>query len=155
MLPLAVTYMAADKAGNIDDTVFHFGEDSLTLSWREGKEANAIRAGMDGRYCYGEMTLGGVNYKVCCTAKWLKDDELYVSVRPIETIGKRRLNFRFKGRRVVMTPSSSPSISEIAEFINKGFRDKVHIRLIQKTVAALSTFAPAIVEPMHRGKFID
>ena len=155
MLPLAVTYMAADKAGNIDDAVFHFSDDSLTLSWREGKEKNTVRAGLDGRYCYGEMTLGGVRYKVCCTAKWLKDDALSVSVRPIETIGKRMLEFRFRGRKVTMIPSSSPSIAEIADFLNKGFRDMVHVRFVQKAVEVFSVFAPAIVEPKHRGRFVD
>ncbi len=155
MLPLAVTYMAADKAGNIDDVVFRFKEDALTLSWREGDEANTVRAGLNGRYCYGEMTLGQVSYKVCCTAKWLDNDSLFVSVRPIETIGKRTLEFRFRADRVTMLPSSSPSIPEITEFLEKGFKDMCHIRLIQKALHGLALLAPGIVEPKHRGRFID
>ena len=155
MLPLAVTYMAADKAGNIDDVVFRFKEDALTLSWREGDEANTVRAGLNGRYCYGEMTLGQVSYKVCCTAKWLNNDSLFVSVRPIETIGKRTLEFRFRAERVTMLPSSSPSIPEITEFLEKGFKDMCHIRLIQKALHGLALLAPGIVEPKHKGRFID
>ena len=155
MLPLAVTYMASDKAGNIDDVLFRFKEDALTLTWREGDETNTVKAGLDGRYCYGEMLLGGVNYKVCCTAKWLNNNSLFVSVRPIETIGKRMLEFRFRGDKVTMLPSSSPTIPEIAEFLEKGFRDMCHVRIVQKAAHVILSILPPIVEPKHRGRFID
>lgn len=155
MLPLAVTYMASDKAGNIDDVLFRFKEDALTLTWREGDETNTVKAGLDGRYCYGEMLLGGVNYKVCCTAKWLNNNSLFVSVRPIETIGKRMLEFRFRGDKVTMLPSSSPTIPEIAEFLEKGFRDMCHVRIVQKAAHVILSLLPPIVEPKHRGRFID
>lgn len=155
MLPLAVTYMASDKAGNIDDVIFRFKEDALTLSWREGDESNTIRAGLDGRYCYGEMTLGKVTYKVCCTAKWLANDALYVSVRPIETIGKRMLEFRFRADRVTMLPSSSPTILEIGEFLEHGFKDMCGIKLVQKALHVVIGLLPGIVEPKHKGKFVN
>lgn len=156
MLPLAVTYMLTDKSGNIDDVVFRFGDKTVQLSWSEGKERNTVKAGLDGRYCYGEMTLGNINYKVCCTARWLSETELYISVRPIETIGKRMLEFRFRpGGKVTMTPRSNPSIPEIAEFLEKGFQDMCHIRIIQKAVGFVLTLLPPIVEPKHYGKFCD
>ncbi len=154
MLPLAVTFMATDRAGNIDDVKFHFDPDALFMSWREGDETNTVKAGMNGRYCYGNMTLGKVTYKVCCTAQWKADDRLFVSVRPINTIGKRMLDFSFSCRgNVVMTPSGDPSVKAIAEYLYDAVSDYTHFRPLQKALRAVIPLLPAIVEPKHYGRF--
>ncbi len=152
MLPLAVTYMTTDKAGNINNVKFTFGENSLDMYWTEGDESNTVTAGLNGRFTYGEMRLGGIDYKVCCTAAWRSDDSLFVQVRPIETIGKRMLDFRFKPNgKVVMKPSSSPSISEIGDFLIAGMSEMIKSKTVQKAAAAAIKLLPAIVEPTHRG----
>ncbi|MBQ6419592.1 MAG: serine hydrolase [Clostridia bacterium] len=154
MLPLAVTFMANDRAGNIDDVCFHFDEASLTISWREGDEANTVRAGMNGRFCYGEMTLGGVDFHVSATAEWRADDRLYIQIRPLETIGKRMLEFRFRtGDRVVMTPSSDPDTHEITRFLRQCLFDAFKNPVIQRVGALALKALPGIVEPKHYGHF--
>ena len=154
MLPLAVTFMATDRAGNIDDMRFSFEEGALTMRWREGNETNAVKAGMDGRYCYGEMTLGKVTYKVCCTARWLSDDRLFVSVRPIETIGKRMLDFKFNlNGKVLMRPSSDPSVEKISDYLSRSVQDYTHVKPLQVILRKVISFFPAIVEPAHYGRF--
>ena len=153
MLPLAVTFMATDRAGNIDDMAFTFEDGALSMRWREGDEVNTVKAGMDGRYRYGEMTLGGVTYKVCCTAAWRSDERLFVSVRPIETIGKRMLDFTFNlSGRVVMDPSGDPSVEKIADYLSRSVVDFTHVKLLQVVLRKAISFLPGIVEPKHYGK---
>lgn len=89
VLPLTVTYMMSDRAGNIDMVKFLFDEHECTLEWTEGDETNTIPLGMDGRYRYSVMRLGQTDFRVCANACWLDDKTLFVGVRPIETIGKR------------------------------------------------------------------
>ena len=156
MLPLAVTFMATDRAGNIDDMRFTFEDGALDMRWREGDEINTVKAGMDGRYRYGEMTLGGVKYKVCCTAAWRSDDRLFVSVRPIETIGKRMLDLRFESSgKVVMTPSGDPSVQKIADYLSRSVQDYTPVKPLQAVLRKAISFLPAIVEPKHYGKLQD
>jgi len=153
MLPLAVTFMATDRAGNIDDMSFTFEDDALYMSWREGRETNTVKAGMNGHYCYGEMTLGRIAYKVCCTAQWLSDDRLFVSVRPIETIGKRMLDFKFSlNGKVVLSPSSDPSVEKISDYLSKNVQDVTKIKPFQAVLRKIISYFPQIVEPKHYGK---
>lgn len=153
MLPLTVTFMTTNRAGNIDDMSFMFEDDALFMSWREGDETNTVKAGMNGRYCYGQMTLGKVTYKVCCTARWLSDERLFVSVRPIETIGKRMLDFKFNlNGKVVMTPSSDPSIEKIADYLSKNVHEVTKIKPMQAVLRKIISHVPQLVEPKHYGK---
>lgn len=155
MLPLAVVYMAADKAGNIDNIRFSFREKECSMSWTEGSEANTVVCGMDGHYRYGEMRLGQMNYTVCCSAYWDKANRFIVDVRPVNTIGKRRLAFTFKlNDRVIMKPSSEPPISEIAANLAEGvptmFSNPLVIGLAKQALYHLQ----GLVEPKHRGRII-
>ena len=156
MLPLAVTFMLPDKCGKLNDFRFVFEENAVRVSWTEGKDKNTVRAGMNGHYCYGKMRLGGIDYKVCCTAQWEKNDRLTVEIRPIETIGKRILRFTFlSGDRVRMKPSGTPPVAEIAQYIKQCFNDTCHVRPVQVVAGKLIGLLPRIVEPTHRGKFTE
>lgn len=155
MLPLAVVYMATDKAGNIDNIRFSFREKECSMQWTEGDEENTVICGMDGHYRYGEMRLGQMNYVVCCSAYWNKSNQLIVDVRPVNTIGKRRLAFTFRLHgRVIMKPSSEPPVSEIAANLATGvpgmFKNPLVIALAKQALYKL----PGIVEPKHRGRII-
>lgn len=153
MLPLAVTYMTTDKAGNIDNVKFTFDKDRLNMYWTEGDESNTVTAGLNGKFTYGEMRLGGIDYKVCCTAKWTADNRLFVQVRPIETIGKRMLDFKFNADgRVIMKPSSSPSIAQIGEFLCDGVGEMFPSPVVQKICRSAIKLLPPILEPTHRGR---
>lgn len=153
MLPLAVVYMATDRAGNIDNVVFRFNSADCTLTWDEGDENNTIPIGLGGHYRYGKMTLGGIEYKVCSTGLWAEGDRLILQVRPIETIGKRTLDFRFRENgKVLMYPSSTPSIYSIAMNLAPGFKKMIGGGKFADKVVSLFRYAPKIVEPVHKGK---
>ena len=153
MLPLAVTFMLPEKCGNITDMKLRFEEGSVLVTWREGREINTVRAGMDGRFCYGVMTLGGIEYKVCATAEWRDNRRLHLELRPIETVGKRMLELTFRPHaRVVMKPSSTPSIREITKFIQDTANDTYPFVPLQKAIAAAMKILPPIVEPRHYGR---
>ena len=156
VLPLAVTYMMTDRAGNIDMVKFRFNDTDCTIEWSEGREKNVIPLGMDGHYRYATMRLGQTDFKVCSNAFWIDDKTLVVSIRPIETIAKRNLIFNFRYKDVVtMTPSSTPSIEEISQYLMVAFEQIVPNRTIcnvfQKALNVLSPLA----EPKHYGIFIE
>ncbi|MBR3597282.1 MAG: serine hydrolase [Clostridia bacterium] len=153
MLPLAVVYMTTDRAGNIDNVIFRFKKTDCTLTWDEGDENNTIPVGLDGRYRYGTMTLGGIEYKVCSTGLWVEGDRLVLQVRPIETIGKRTLDFKFKANgKVLMRPSSTPSVYSIAMNLAPGFKKMIGGGKFADGIVSLFRFAPNIIEPTHKGK---
>lgn len=156
MLPLAVTFMMSDRAGNLDNIRFAFGEHECAITWDEGDENNTVACGMDGHYRYGTMRLGQIDFKVCANAVWLDDINLCISIRPIETIGRRDLNFLFKrNNRVTITPSSTPSVYKIAESLTVSLGEVVKNPLLAKAAQFFMRFAPAVAEPKHYGKFID
>jgi len=153
VLPLAVTYMTTDKAGNIDNIIFNFGDDVCQFSWSEGDERNKIPCGMDGKYREGLMCLGGIKYKVLAAAKWKSDNELILDIRPVETIAKRRLFFTFKDKnKVVMTPASTPDVKNITNFIKDGAKDIFSNKFVVMLAQKIIDYLPAIVEPVHKGK---
>lgn len=156
MLPLAVNFMMTDRAGNIDHIRFGFGEHECSITWDEGDENNTVLCGMDGHYRYGTMRLGQVDFKVCANAVWLDNLNLKISIRAIETIGRRDLNFLFRrGNRVTITPSSTPSTYQICEFLSASFKDIIQNPLLSKAAQFFVRFAPSIAEPKHYGRFID
>ncbi len=153
MLPLAVTYMTTDRAGNIDKMIFRFGKTDCSITWTEGDETNTIPAGMDGRYRYGTMRLGQIDYKVCSTAEWLERDRLYIQIRPLETIGKRNLNIKFlENGKVKMKPSSEPNIYTIAMSLAAGFESMIGNKKITDRIIPLFRFGPNLLEPTLKGR---
>ncbi len=156
MLPLAVTFMMSDRAGNIDNIKFRFQEHECAITWDEGDENNTVDCGMDGHYRYGTMTLGKITFKVCANAVWLDDVNLKISIRPIETIGKRELNFLFKRNdRVTITPTSTPSTYKICDSLIGSFKEVIKNPVLAKAAQILIRFAPPVAEPKHYGKFKD
>ena len=82
-------------------------------------------------------------------------NQLIVDVRPVNTIGKRRLSFSFSlNDRVVMKPSGEPSVHEIANNLAAGvpgmFKNPAVIYLAKKALYML----PVLVEPKHRGRLV-
>lgn len=153
MLPLAITYMTTDRAGNIDKMVFEFTEKENYLSWCEGNERNRIPFGTDGHFRYGTMRLGKIDYKVCSTATWLKENQIILNIRPIETIGKRILDITFNNNgKVIMRPSSTPSVFSIAMNLAPGFENMIGNKKITDKIIPLFRFAPNLLEPIHKGK---
>lgn len=156
VLPLAVTFMMSDRAGNIDNIKFKFGDHECDMTWDEGDENNTVTCGMDGHYRYGTMTLGKISFKVCANAEWLDDINLKVMIRPVETIGMRSLNFLFKrNNKVTITPSSTPSVYKIVDSISGLFAEVVKNPVLSKICQVAIRFAPPLAEPKHYGKIVD
>lgn len=153
MLPLAVTYMTTDRAGNIDNVVFSFNINDFDFTWTEGDEKNTIPVGLDGRYRYGTMRLGQIDYKVCCDAVWTEKNRLLMNVRPIETIGKRTLDFCFyENGKVTFKPSSTPSVVTILENLTPGFVKMINNEAITDRLIPLFRYADKLIEPVHKGR---
>lgn len=159
VLPLAVTYMSSEKAGNINNIEFDFADDRCTMTWCEGSDKNTVECGMGGRLLYGNMRLAGVDYTVCASAEWKSDSLLSVNIRPITTIGKRVLDFTFKGNGFVkMKPYSTPEVSEIGRVLMISVKELLpRTAFTDKLMSFLTDsmkLAPYIVEPVHRGKLV-
>lgn len=120
--------MTKDRAGNIDRIRMHFEENECTMAWVEGDEENTVVCGMDGHYRYGQIRLGQIDYKVCCSAAWKDEQTLDVWIRPLQTIAVRKLHFVFKGNRVRMTPRTTPPLKDMAYNIAEGIDDLVKTR---------------------------
>ncbi len=156
VLPLAITYMMSDKAGNIDMVKFNFNGEECTFRWSEGDEHNIIQLGMDGHYRYSTMTLGQIEFKVCSNATWIDDNTLLVSIRPIQTVGKRNMIFNFRPHdKVVMTPSSTPYVGDILGTLDDFFSQMIPNKTILKIFTKVTEILPSIVECKHHGKFIE
>lgn len=156
VIPLTVTFMMTDRAGNINNVKFDFSENECNMIWDEGDEFNTVICGMDGHYRYGTIRLGQVDFKVCCYAHWLDDENLNINIRPIETVAKRRLNFTFKGNnRVVMKPSSMPDTKNFSKYIQSCAGDLIKNPFVLAIAKKAIMLVPYIVEPKQRGKFID
>lgn len=156
VLPLAITYMMTDKAGNIDMVKFDFNGEECTFRWSEGKEHNQIPLGMDGHYRYSTMTLGGIDFKVCANATWIDDNTLLVSIRPIQTVGKRNMLFSFRPNdKVVMTPSSTPYVGDILASLNGFFDQAIANKALRSLFKKFLQGILPFVEPKHYGKFIE
>lgn len=156
VLPLAVTYMMTDKAGNIDMVKFDFNGEECSFRWSEGNEHNNIILGMDGHYRYSTMTLGQIEFKVCSNATWIDDETLLVSIRPIQTVGKRNLLFNFRSHnKVVMTPSSTPYVGDILATLDGFFEQMIPNKIVLKIFNKVLEILPPLVEPKHYGKFIE
>ncbi len=117
VLCFAAVYMSADKAGGIDDVRFSFYENECTMYWREGDETNIIHCGMDGKSRQSRIKLGGIPYTADSSAAWTKNNVLEVWIRPLESVGQRRLRFVFKGDKVVLHPFSVPSLKNVASSV--------------------------------------
>lgn len=117
MLTIPVTYMSADKGGNIDNVVFRFGENTCTMTWDEGPCHNTIECGMDGDIRKSKIHLAGIDFTAASCAAWLDETTLEVRMRPLESICERRLTLTFDGDNVTLKPTSMPSIETMEEYV--------------------------------------
>lgn len=154
VIPFTVTFINGKKAGNIDNINFTFKENECLMSWCEGNEKNSVACGMDGHLRYGDITLAGVKYKVCCYAEW-EDEVLSVNIRPLETASKRKLKFTFYGKeKVVMKPLSTPKVKDMAESLLSAAEDVIDNDLVVAIMKKATKYVPWVLEPRHKGKLV-
>ena len=155
VIPFTVTFLNGKKAGNIDNINFTFKENECLMSWCEGAEKNTVTCGMDGHLRYGDITLGGVKYKVCCYAEWDEENILKVNIRPLETASKRKLKFTFVGmENVIMKPLSTPKVKEMAVSLVGAASEVIENDLVVKVMQKATKYVPWILEPRHKGKLV-
>ena len=155
VIPFTVTFLNGKKAGNIDNINFTFKENECLMSWCEGAEKNTVICGMDGHLRYGDITLGGVKYKVCCYAEWDEDNILKVNIRPIETASKRKLKFTFVGtENVIMKPLSTPKVKEMAVSLVGAASEVIENDLVVKVMQKATKYVPWVLEPRHKGRLV-
>jgi hypothetical protein len=153
VMPLAVFFMSADKAGNINHVRFRFQADTLKFSWSEGAERNTVLCGMDGKVRKCAVTLGGIHFTVACTAAWEGGSRLHVWVRPLESVAQRRLTFTFRGNLVRMLPRSAPSMATVGEYISRFVGDMMPNQAIGQIMSNTMSKIAIVAEPMHFGAF--
>jgi len=157
VMPAAVFFMSADKAGGIDKLRFRFQENTLKFSWNEGAARNTVLCGMDGRARLCKITLGGVEFVVSCSAAWeitpdaLGGEKLHVWIRPVNSVAERRLSFTFKGRQVRMLPRSAPSMDVMGEYAAPFAASMIPNPALAQFVANSMSRIVARAEPVHFG----
>ncbi len=155
VIPFTVTFLNGKKAGNIDNINFTFKEHECLMSWCEGAEKNTVTCGMDGHLRYGDITLCGVKYKVCCYAEWDESDILKVNIRPLETASKRKLKFTFVGtENVIMKPLSTPKVKEMAVSLVGAASEVIENDLVVKVMQKATRYVPWVLEPRHKGRLV-
>ncbi|MBE6752375.1 MAG: serine hydrolase [Ruminococcaceae bacterium] len=155
VIPFTVTFLNGKRAGNIDNINFTFKEKECLMSWCEGNEKNTITCGMDGHLRYGDITLAGVKYKVCCYAEWDESDILKVNIRPIETASKRKLKFTFVGtENLIMKPLSTPKVKDMAVSLVGAASEVIDNDLVVKVMQKATKYVPWVLEPRHKGKLV-
>lgn len=156
VIPFTVTFLNGKRAGNIDNINFTFKEHECLMSWCEGNEKNTVVCGMDGHLRYGDITLAGVKYKVCCYAEWDESDILKVNIRPIETASKRKLKFTFVGtEKVIMKPLSTPKVKDMAVSLVGAASEVIDNDLVVRVMQKATKYVPWVLEPRHKGKLVN
>lgn len=154
MLPVSILYMSADKAGNIDNVKFDFGENECSMRWNEGDEENTIICGMDGKTRLSSIKLAGINFTASSTASWKNEKTLLIWMRPLESISQRRVEIVFKGYNAELFLSSCPDTKNILKSLSSNIDDYVSNPFAVKTVEKVMMNAHKIVEPPLKGRLV-
>ncbi len=154
MLPMATVYMSAEKAGNINNVKFSFDEDTCTMTWDEGEEHNTIVCGMDGQYRTSKIRLASMNFTAFSTAAWTDETTLLIQMRPVETVSRRNIEFRFSkdSDEVSFKPSSQQSIADVANNLAGSATAFLPEALVGVGNAAVAQL-PRLIDAVHKGRF--
>ncbi len=152
MLPIAVVYMSANKAGNIDNIEFEFGENECRLSWTEDEESNSVICGMDGKPRLSEIRLASINFTTSCTAAWTSEKTLTLLMRPLQAVSARQVDFVFDGFDVDIYFSSRPPTKKMLLVLSGGIEEYIKNALAVRTVRRFMQSAHKLVEPAMKGR---
>ncbi|HZK38873.1 MAG TPA: serine hydrolase [Clostridia bacterium] len=152
MLPIAVVYMSANKAGNIDNLEFEFGEKECRLGWMEGKESNSVLCGMDGEARLSEIHLAGMNFTASCTAAWTSEKTLTFLLRPLQAVSQRQVDFVFDGFNVDIYFSSHPPTKKMLLVLSGSLEEYIKNAMAVRTVRRFMENAHKLIEPTMKGR---
>lgn len=154
VLPVVATYMTKDRAGNFNRVKFSFHDKFCYFQWSEGDETCCVCCGMDGKYRAGRITLAGTRYTAYAAAYWLNDTTLEVWLRPLESIGRRVLSFRFNGDSVKVETYTDPSIEEIFDNIKGVLKDMFKSDKGRKAGEKLFWKIRDKIQPVMKGRIV-
>ena len=152
MLPIAIVYMSADKAGNLDEISFEFGENECRIGWTEGDESNTVVCGMDGKPRKSKIRLASMDFTASCTAAWKDEKTLSFWMRPLESVCQRQVDFVFSGFDVAMYFSSNPSTRKMLLTLSRNVEEYIKNAAAAKAVRGIMQNAHKIVEPALKGR---
>lgn len=153
VISITVLNMLYNKPGKINEFKFNFKEDCLLFSWKEKKEENTVKVGLDGEYRESEIHLKDLHYHAFSKAAWQEDGSLKVWIRPIETAHVRKFRFIFKENNdVEILNESSPTFEELTlyymTFMGTPVKGNSARDFVQKAVKSLGL---PLLEPNFKG----
>lgn len=151
VLPPTSIYMSKDRAGNINNVSFEFNDDGCFFTWSEGKERNTVFCPMDGTVAYTPIILAQMPFSACCSARWQSESTLEINIRPIQSVAKRTLIYKFNGSRVAMYASLSPSIAKIIDSIAGNVGDAVKNEKLRPYADSALRKLDRVFEPVSNG----
>ncbi len=152
VINVAALFMEKNRAGNIDNAVFTFGEDGGTFRWSENDETNTVDFGMDGKYRYTRITLAGIPLTAASCAFWTGENELELWIRPVESIAKRIMHFSFDGKKVRMKPLSDPPMQNFVECIAGTIEGMFKAKPLKSLAKKALVKFRELLEHEHKGK---
>ncbi len=152
VVPLPALFMESDKAGNITEVTFRFGDDDMYMTWVEGDEVNTVHIGLDGEYRWDNIIIGKIPYTTCSTGCWNSESELEVHIRCIEVPSERVIKFKINGDNVIMRPSSNPDVGIMAETLKETVKDVIKQPVFQTAVSKAIPHLAPIIDSVQRGK---
>lgn len=155
VLNMASVYMTKNRAGNMNRFHFRFYDDYALFQWTEGDEICCMRLGLDGDYRASKITLAGTSYTVYGVAAWTAYDTLEVWIRPIESIGKRVLTFKFKGKRVTLSTYSEPPIDAMITDTVDSALNKIKNEKGRKLADKAYVFLRDFAQPVMHGTLVS
>lgn len=153
MLTSPVLQMNREKLGNIEQIRFRFKENECEMTWREALYKNTIACGMDGKARRSEIRMSQFRFTAHSTAAWENENTLCVWMRPLESIGQRRLKFVFgDDGKVDILPGSMPEAKDFMEYLSSYVGYFVKNEFLVNSAKKILSKADRVIEPRHSGK---
>lgn len=152
MLPAAILYMSADKAGGVDQFSFSFEEDECFITWSEGDETNTVACGMDGIPRKTPIRLAGIDWTASCTAAWTEEKTLSFWLRPLEAACQRRVDFVFDGFDAEVYFTTSPPNRKVLHAIAENVDELIVNPAASKAAKGVIENAYRLIEPTLKGR---
>lgn len=155
MLTFPVVQMNFEKLGNIEEIRFKFSGNECSMTWRERLFKNTIICGMDGKPRKSSIRMSQFNFTASSTAQWEDENTLCVWMRPLESVGQRRLKFVFSGDKVALIPSSEPDMKSMMDYLSEKVAFFIKEPAVVKAAQIVLSRVDKIIEPTHKGKIKD
>ena len=107
---------------------------------------------MDGQPRNSKIRLSQFNFTASSTATWEDENTLCVWMRPLDSVGQRRLKFVFSDDKVTLIPSSEPNLKSMMGYLSERISYFVKAPVVLKAAQFALSNVNRIIEPKHKGK---